>query len=115
MLNLKRDSNNELGKMIGKMMSIVGQNPEDLLTEEEISRMLSQTFTKFDVDNSNRLELNEFRKAWNHLGLKGSKDEVKRAFHGVDVDNSGYIDRDEFIAAVKSSVSFFFLFFFTFL
>ena len=48
LLNLKRDTNNDQGKIIGKLMSIVGQNPEDLLTEEEVSRLLSQTFTKFD-------------------------------------------------------------------
>jgi len=100
---MKRDMNGKLGNVMSKMLSIMGQNPEDLLTDEEISKLLSQTFTKFDVDGSNKLESSEFFKAWEFLQLKGNDEEIGRAFDSVDTDSSDFVDRDEFVAAVKNS------------
>merc|ERR1719204_1459240 len=103
MENMRGEMNGELGAVISKMMSIMGQDPEDLLTDEEITRVLVETFKKFDVDNSNQLEEPEFHKAWKFLGLKGEKDEVSQAFRSVDVDYSGVIDRREFQEAIRNS------------
>merc|ERR1712079_570831 len=37
------------------------------------------------------------------LDLKGDDDEVKRAFKSVDVDNSGIVERREFVDAIKGA------------
>merc|ERR1712062_750347 len=71
----------------------------------EIDKLLRATFKKFDKDGSNQLEHAEFHKAWKFLGLKGNEEEIENAYRGVDVDNSGYISRTEFMAAVKDSRS----------
>jgi len=100
---MKRDMNGKLGNVMSKMLSIMGQNPEDLLTDEEISKLLSQTFTKFDTDGSNKLESSKFFKGWEFLQLRGNDEEIGRAFASVDTDSSGFVDRDEFVAAIKNS------------
>ena len=64
---------------------------------------LSATFDKFDKDNSGELELPEFRKAWKFLELKGEDAEIDKAFKGVDVDNSGIVERREFCDAIKGA------------
>merc|ERR1711862_511552 len=93
---MKKDSNGKLAGVMAKMMGIMGQNPEDLLTEAEIQKLLISTFKKFDRDGSGLLEEPEFHKAWADLGLKGSKEEISRAYKDVDRDNSGKIDQREF-------------------
>ena len=35
------------------------------------------------------------------MGLKGSEGEIADAFRGVDTDNSGFVDIDEFMQAIK--------------
>ena len=96
MNDLKKQSNNALGAVMAKMMSMMGQDPKDILTEEQIAKVLKQTFEKFDKDNSGILENHEFHQAWAFLGLMGTKEEVDRAFQEVDTDKSGKIDLDEF-------------------
>merc|ERR550534_3550406 len=81
----------------------MGQDPEDILTDEEIEKLLNATFKKFDKDGSNRIEEKEFIQAWKFLGLQGSEQEISRSFRQVDVDSSGYLDRREFSDAVRNS------------
>ena len=83
----------------------MGQDPQDLLTDEQISKLLHETFAKFDKDSSNELEAPEFKAAWEFMGLKGTQKEIDDAFKAVDKDGSGKIDRREFIDAVRSNVS----------
>ena len=45
----------------------------------------------------------EFIQAWQSLGLKGTDDEIKRSFTDVDTDNSGKVERLEFMKAIKGS------------
>merc|ERR1712176_1688838 len=45
----------------------------------------------------------EFMQAWFFLGLKGSEEEIAESFQGVDTNNSGLVDIDEFITAIKGS------------
>ena len=52
--------------------------------EEQIQKLLVETYKKFDKDGSNQLELPEFQQAWEFLGLEGSDEEVKKAFVSVD-------------------------------
>merc|ERR1712053_30631 len=86
--------------MIAQMM---GVNPEDVLSDEEINAHLKQAFNKFDKDSSGELGEWEFTQAWFFLGLKGSEDEIKESFKSVDTNNSGLVDIDEFISAIKGS------------
>lgn len=63
----------------------------DLLTDEQIDKILVETFNKFDNDGSGELEFPEFTEAWRFLGLKGSLDEIRNAYKTVDTDGSGKI------------------------
>ena len=95
--------NKDMGNLITKMMGAMGQDPKDLLTEKQINEVLEQTFIKFDNDGSGILERPEFHKAWEFLGLDGSREEVDGAFDSVDSDKSGMIDKNEFMFAVTSN------------
>jgi Ca2+-binding EF-hand superfamily protein len=103
MKRMKNEVGGGIGKLMNKMLGIMGSDPRDLLTDEQINRLLDATFDKFDKDGSGELEKPEFRKAWEHLGLDGSVDEMNRAFTSVDYDNSGIVDRSEFKTAIKES------------
>merc|ERR1712062_407 len=85
------------------MLGMMGQDPMDLLSDDQIDRLLNGTFDKFDKDGSGELEKPEFRKAWEFLGLEGSVEEMNRAFDQVDSDKSGVVDRYEFKTAIKDS------------
>ena len=100
---MKKDMGNQMGNLMGKMMSIFGQDPSELLTEEQIEKVLNSTFKKFDKDGSGELELPEFIKAWRFLDLKGDEEEIINSFKGVDVDNSGIVERREFVDAIKGA------------
>eukprot|EP00492_Amphilonche_elongata_P002511 TRINITY_DN276_c0_g1_i2.p1 TRINITY_DN276_c0_g1~~TRINITY_DN276_c0_g1_i2.p1 ORF type:complete len:863 (-),score=234.47 TRINITY_DN276_c0_g1_i2:191-2779(-) len=91
------------GNVFSKMLNIIGKDPADLLTDEQINKLLMETFKKFDKDNSGELECPEFIKAWRFLGLKGDDREITRAFNDVDTNSSGKIDRLEFAAAIKGN------------
>jgi Ca2+-binding EF-hand superfamily protein len=103
MLAQKKKMNKDMGALISKMMSAMGQDPSELLTEQQINRILSETFKKFDTDNTGLLERPEFHEAWAFLGLDGEREEVDGAFDSVDSDKSGKIDEKEFTWAVSSN------------
>lgn len=63
--------------------NLLGINPEDVLSQEEIDGYLIETFEKFDEDNIGQLGQWEFTQAWVFLGLKGSEDEIAEAFKEV--------------------------------
>merc|ERR1719403_494615 len=88
-----------MNSMFANMFNV---NPEDVLSEEEIRKHLTEAFNKFDKDKSGLLGQWEFNQAWFSLGLKGSEAELKDAFNGVDSNGSGQVDLEEFIQAVKS-------------
>ena len=94
----------EVGETVNALMAQMSEmNPEDLMTEEEINQHLTDAFNKFDEDRSGQLGQWEFQQAWFYLGLKGTEEEVKRAFADVDADNSGMVDLNEFITTIKSA------------
>merc|ERR1712087_319947 len=72
------------------------------LSDEEIDAHLTEAYNKFDEDNSGQLGAWEFQQAWFFLGLKGTETEIKNAFAGVDTNNSGLVDLNEFMTAIKS-------------
>ena len=72
------------------------------MSEEEIKKHLADCFNKFDESGDQQLGEFEFTQAWGYLGLKGSEQEVRDAFRGVDTNNSGFIDLGEFQTAIMS-------------
>ena len=75
--NVRKDVSAQMNELFGKMMNC---NPEDLMSEEEINKHLSDAFHKFDEDNSGQLGQWEFTQAWFFLGLKGTEEEISEAF-----------------------------------
>merc|ERR1712066_537928 len=100
---MKKDMNGSISKIMNKMLGIMGQDPRDLLTDDQINQLLDATFDKFDKDGSGQLEKPEFRKAWDFLGLDGSIEEMNRAFDKVDNDRSGVVELPEFKSAIMDS------------
>jgi Ca2+-binding EF-hand superfamily protein len=100
---MKGDMNSSLNSVIGKVMSVMGQDARDLMTDEQISKVLIATFKKFDTDGSGGLEYPEFQAAFESLGLVASPAELQDAFKKVDTDGSGVVDQTEFVIAVKDS------------
>ena len=100
---MKKDMGSQMGNLMGKMMSIFGQDPAELLTEDQIEKVLNTTLKKFDKDGSGELEMPEFVKAWKFSDLKEDDEEIKRSFLSVDVDNSGIVERREFVDAIKGA------------
>jgi Ca2+-binding EF-hand superfamily protein len=82
---------------------MLGKSVEDLMTEEQVVKILIETFKKFDADGSGKLEYPEFKAAFNSLGLTGSEHEIREMFAKVDADGSGFVDRTEFTNAIKDS------------
>ena len=74
---------------MNKMLGMMGKSVEDLMTGEQIQKLLIKCFNKFDEDGSGQLEYPEFKAAFLHLGLNGSEAEIREAFKKVDVDGSG--------------------------
>merc|ERR1711953_1663804 len=102
-MGMKKDMGGNMGKLMGKMFKIFGQDPAELLTDAQIEKILNATFDKFDKDGSGELEMPEFKKAWKFLDLKGEDKEIEDAFKGVDVDGSGIVERMEFVNAIKGA------------
>jgi Ca2+-binding EF-hand superfamily protein len=100
---MKKETGAQFGNMFCKMLSIMGKDPKDLLTDDQINKLLFETFKKFDKDASGELETPEFVKAWRFLGLKGGDMEIKRAFGEVDTNHSGKIDKFEFAQSIKGN------------
>merc|ERR1712187_866359 len=93
----------EVSSQIGHLMTdLLGLRPEDVLSEEEIRKHLTDAFHKFDEDNSGEIGRWEFQQAWFFLGLKGTPSELDEAFTKVDTNGSGMIDLEEFITAIRN-------------
>ena len=80
---MKNEVSSTMNDLLSKMLNV---DPEDVLTPEEIRAHLTEAFNKFDKDGSGQLGNWEFMQAWIYLGLKGSEDEIQKAF--VKVGNS---------------------------
>jgi len=88
-----------LGECVGMLCSITGK-PRDM-QKAEAQREMRETFDKFDRNSSGELNLLEYKKAWKFLGKPGTDADMEAAFKGVDIDNSGYIEWDEFVFSLQ--------------
>lgn len=78
--NMKGEVSDQVNSLIAQMM---GVDPRDVLSDEEINAHLEDAFRRFDEDNSGELGEWEFTQAWLFLGLKGEQPEITRAFTEV--------------------------------
>merc|ERR1711881_201472 len=83
--------------------NMMGLSPEDVLSDEEIRKPLTDAFNKFDGDRDGKLNQWDFKQAWVFLGLKGSESELEEAFNEVDEDHSGFVDLSEFMKTIRSN------------
>merc|ERR1711907_62548 len=85
-----------------KMGQLYQESSEDILfgrPREEILAELSQLFLQFDADGSGALDPDEFRTCLNETGILGrrlDKKEVQSIIMGVDENDDGKIDYNEF-------------------
>ena len=64
-----------------------------------------RTFKIFDDDGSKSLDKNEFSKGIRDYGIILDRDVVDQAFVSLDKDGSGKLDFDEFLVALRVSLS----------
>jgi len=88
-----------LSECVTQLCAITGR-PRDM-EKAEINREMRETFDKFDRNGSGELNLEEYKKAWKFLGKEGTDADITSAFTGVDIDNSGYIEWDEFVFSLQ--------------
>jgi Ca2+-binding EF-hand superfamily protein len=88
-----------LGECVAMLCSVTGK-PRDM-QKAEAQREMRETFDKFDRNSSGELNLLEYKKAWKFLGKPGTDADMEAAFKGVDIDNSGYIEWDEFVFSLQ--------------
>ncbi|KAF5473969.1 hypothetical protein F2P56_005915 [Juglans regia] len=82
---------NKLKKMA---LRVIAQH----LSEEEIAG-LKEMFKVIDADNSGQITFEELKHGLERFGANLNESEIHDLMHAADVDNSGTIDYDEFIAA----------------
>lgn len=64
---------------------------------------IARNFRIIDDNNSQSLDMNEFRKAAKDFRFGLSEQEVEKAFLAFDRDNTGIIDYDEFLRTIRRS------------
>merc|ERR1712079_225687 len=96
--SMQKEIGGQMNELFSKMM---GVDPRDLMTDEEIDKDLAEAFHKFDEDNSGQLGAWEFQQAWFFLGLKGDENEIKDAYAKVNTNAGDQIDIEEFMTAIK--------------
>ena len=55
-----------------------------------------EQFEHFDTDKNGQIDLMEFRKLANAMGLGLESADAEKCFDGIDVDENGLVDFEEF-------------------
>jgi len=71
---------------------------------QELDELLADTFTLFDADSSNSLDLVEFEQAINAMGIKGQSDNLQALVKAMDSDGNGTLDLSEFKVLTKQLI-----------
>lgn len=71
----------------------------------ETKKSLKNLFDKVDVDNSNQIDLDEFKSMFERMKVKLTDKEVRDIFNSVDFDWSGKVTYPEFIADFNKTVN----------
>ncbi|KAG2436595.1 hypothetical protein HYH02_011532 [Chlamydomonas schloesseri] len=72
------------------------------LTDNDVKR-LRELFVAMDTNNDGRIDSNDLHKALEKVGAAIDESEMQDLFHASDIDGSGQIDYEEFIAAMLDS------------
>lgn len=88
-----------LAEMVTVLCQITGKKRD--AEGVEINREMRETFERFDRNGSGELNLEEYQKAWKFLGRPGTAEDMEAAFSGVDIDNSGFIEWEEFVFSLQ--------------
>ena len=86
-----------------KMKRIVMKNLVHTLTADELQG-LKKLFDSFDRNKDKKLTLDELWKGLNQSGARVKQAEIKELMATVDMDSSGSIDYEEFIAVLVHKV-----------
>eukprot|EP00669_Euglena_mutabilis_P005460 TRINITY_DN16920_c0_g1_i1.p2 TRINITY_DN16920_c0_g1~~TRINITY_DN16920_c0_g1_i1.p2 ORF type:complete len:191 (+),score=88.75 TRINITY_DN16920_c0_g1_i1:43-573(+) len=70
-------------------------NPHSTVAEREYEARV--VFRKFDADGSDYLDLDEFVRAMNYLGVALTYEDAKPIYAMFDEDGSGQMDEEEFV------------------
>eukprot|EP00927_Polykrikos_kofoidii_P076242 TRINITY_DN7306_c0_g1_i2.p1 TRINITY_DN7306_c0_g1~~TRINITY_DN7306_c0_g1_i2.p1 ORF type:complete len:565 (-),score=109.38 TRINITY_DN7306_c0_g1_i2:9-1703(-) len=75
------------------------------MAEDEVSRMcklLVPFFRQYDLNGDNKISIEEFRMIMKDLNENVSQPMLQRIFSVADVDRSGYINFEEFVACIMA-------------
>jgi Ca2+-binding EF-hand superfamily protein len=110
----KRDPNSDKAKQLRELAAKNKQKQSRLQLEpleaalsanvQELDELLSDTFSLFDADNSNSLDLVEFEQAIQGMGIKGQSDNLQALVKAMDSDGNGTLDVSEFKLLAKQMV-----------
>ena len=75
--------------------ALVPLNDDEVVTR--LKRVLRPFFVRYDLDDSNSLDVDELTSLVRDLGENLTAAQVKALFAEIDLDKSGQIDYDEFI------------------
>jgi len=103
-----RQMREELAKkthtMVRRLMVLNNQEvpKEDGL---QMYNTLKDAFNAFDKDGNAELGYPEYVEAWKFLAQPGTESDIKKAFDGVDFDNSGLVEWEEFVFSIMGEES----------
>ena len=80
---------------LGWWLNRVARVPNPMKQQEVIA---NSVFNRFDVDGSDTIDATELKDLIESLGAEFSEEELEDTLQLLDVDSSGTIDRDEFLA-----------------
>lgn len=61
---------------------------------------LKETFVNLDSDYKGKLSFSNFYKCIENMGIKYDKSDLLVIFNNIDLDQDGFLDYDEFVAAL---------------
>jgi Ca2+-binding EF-hand superfamily protein len=105
----RRQARGDMMKRLAERSMELLEKFEEVNEEEEAGKdqegakmykTLSETFDAFDKDGSGELAYPEYNASWKFLSQPGGESDIRNAFNSVDLDNSGLVDRDEFILSI---------------
>merc|ERR1712196_358585 len=76
------------------------QIEDEELTEEQV-QVFTEAFQMFDKDGSGAIDAREFRAVCQEIGMNPTDSELKLMLRDVDKNDSGDVDLQEFITAMK--------------
>ena len=64
-----------------------------------------ENFIEIDINNSQSIDFEEFKKASNEFKFDLNENELEKAFFAFDLNNNGLIEYDEFIRVIRGEMN----------